>query len=137
MIRGEETLVATIGAVSLSLDPVVGDWVVTIVIAIIAVIGTWLSTRMQNRTKPEHALIDQLQETMKERDEFYRGQIAGIKETAQEANDRAKRAEDKATRNERVNIALFSYAHRLRDHIERRLGPPAPDWPPETNSKED
>lgn len=131
MYRGEETLATTVGALAFSLDPVLGEWFVTIIVAVLAVVGTWTATRIQHRGKPEHAMIDQLQETMKERDEFYKGQIADIKTTAQDANNRATRAEEKATRNERANITLIGYAHRLRNHIELRLDPPAPEWPPE------
>lgn len=131
MVRGEETVIATVGSVSLSLDPIIGDWAVTVIVAVVAALATWGSTKLQHRAKPEHALIDQLQETMRDRDEFYKGQIAEIKQTAQDAQDRAKRAEHKATRNERMNISLFGYANVLRNHIEMRYGPPAPDWPPE------
>ena len=112
MVRGEETVIATSGAVSLSLDPVIGDWVVTLSIAIVAALATWGSTKIQNRTKPEHALIDQLQEDLKD----------------------IRARMDRVERRERVRD---DYIAKLRRHIEQGNPPPPPPWPEALLNKED
>jgi hypothetical protein len=112
VIRGEETVATTVGAVSLSLDPVIGDWLVTVCVAIVAALATWGSTKIQHRTKPEHALIDQLQEDLQ-----------GVRTRM-----------DRLERRERIRD---DYIAKLRRHIEDGNPPPPPPWPEALLNKED
>ena len=112
MIRGEETVIAAAGAVSLSLDPTLGGWIVTVIVAIVAVVGTVWSARTQNRSKPENAFIDQLQEDLRD----------------------VRTRMDRVERRERVRD---DYIAQLRSHIEQGAPPPPPPWPAALLSKED
>ncbi|MEV4902341.1 hypothetical protein AB0K08_13490 [Citricoccus sp. NPDC055426] len=119
MMNGEETFLATIGALALSLDPLLGDWIVTVIVAIIAVIGTWIASRMQHRGRPEHALIDQLQEEMV----VMRADVTGL-----------KAQQNQALRRERIRD---DYISKLRRHIDEGQPPPPPPWPAELSRHHD
>ena len=97
---------------------VVGPWVVALIAGGFAV----YTAKIQHKGRPEHALIDQLQE-----------EIASIRtEKAAELSAMKKdisdlKAEQKASkRRERIRD---DYINKLRRHIEDGNPPPAPDWP--------
>lgn len=104
MFRGEETLATTVGALAFSLDPVLGEWFVTIIVAVLAVVGTWTASRIQHRGKPEHAMIDQMQEEL----------------------SKMRRRMDRFEARDRVYIP---HILKLNHHIETGQGPPAPAIP--------
>jgi hypothetical protein len=74
------------------------------VVAVLGVGGTWLTTKIQHRGKPENALIDQMQEELKS----MRRRMDGF-----EARD----------------LVYLPHILRLNMHIEQGLGPPAPKIP--------
>lgn len=101
----------------------------TIAAAVIGALVTWATVRVQHKGKPENALIDQLQEQMADRDEFWRTQISSIRATAEDAKATADRAESKANKAERRERLLMDYAARLRRQIEDGHPPPPIEWP--------
>jgi TolA-binding protein len=89
------------------------DWALIgpLIVGIVAVIGTLGTTKIQNRGKPENALIDQLQEEMGS----MRKDISDLK-TEQQKSKRREMIRD-------------NYINRLREHINAGNPPPPPEWP--------
>lgn len=83
----------------------------TVIVALIAAAVTWITTKVQHRGKPENALIDQLQENIKE----MKADIAVLK--TEQTNSK---------RRERI---MADYVNSLRQHIESGSPPPPPPWP--------
>lgn len=116
-MRGEETVLATLGAVAVSIDPSLTiPAIATVAAAAVGALVAWSSARLQHRGKPENALIDQLQEeqaTMRE-------DITTLKTDAR-ASLRREYVRD-------------NYIRELRHHIDSGKPPPPPPWPPELTS---
>ncbi|MFJ4287965.1 hypothetical protein ACIPY0_20170 [Paenarthrobacter nicotinovorans] len=91
-------------------------------VAVVTVCGTWLATKIQHKGKPENALIDQLQEQIKDDREAREKETAAMK--ADIAELRAE--QNKAKRRERIRD---DYINRLREHINLGNPPPPPEWP--------
>jgi uncharacterized protein HemX len=94
----------------------------TVVVALVAAAGGWLSMKVQHKGKPENALIDQLQE-----------EIASIRaekprELAETKKDIADLRVEQAKSKKRERIR-DDYINKLRRHIEDGNPPPAPEWP--------
>jgi hypothetical protein len=97
---------------------VVGPWVT----AGIAAAMTWLSTKIQHKGKPENALIDQLQEQIKDDREAKEKEMASMRSDIAEL----KAEQGKAKKRERIRD---DYINKLRRHIEAGSPPPPPEWP--------
>lgn len=81
------------------------------VVAVIGVAGAWITSRIQNKGRPENAIIDQLQEN-------------------QAAQDRKiARLEHRQSQFEARDRVYIPHIIRLNMHIEQQLGPPAPKIP--------
>lgn len=94
----------------------------TAIVAVIAAGGGWLTTKIQHRGKPENALIDQLQEQIKDDREakekemsVMRSDIAGLK--------------DEQRKSKKREHIRDNYINALRDHINAGNPPPPPVWP--------
>lgn len=111
---------------------VVAQVLVPIVTGVLGVWGYHISKKAQKGDR-ENKIIDQLQETIAERDTFWQGQIAEVKATANDAKETAGRAEAKANKSERRERILQDYAAALRQQVERGDPPPPIAWPLELN----
>jgi hypothetical protein len=80
-------------------------------VAVIGFGGAWMTSKIQNKGRPENALIDQLQEELTRQG----GRIDGL-ETEQR---KAKRRE----------MIRDNYINKLREHINAGNPPPPPEWP--------
>ena len=100
------------------------DWTViaAVTVAAIAAGGTYLAARVQNKGRPEHALIDQLQEEVTSLRTEKSKEMTEMKKDIAEL----KAEQSKAKRRERIRD---DYINKLRRHIEDGNPPPAPDWP--------
>lgn len=89
------------------------DWVIAgpVVTGLIAAGVAVLVAKMQNKGRPENALIDQLQEELTR----HSGRISSLESE-----------QTKAKRRERVRD---DYINKLRRHIEDGNPPPPPVWP--------
>lgn len=92
------------------------------VVAVIGFAGAWLTAKIQHRGKPENALIDQLQEQIKE-------DRAATKQTtdAMKADIADLKTEQKKAK--RREMIRDNYINKLRDHINAGNPPPPPEWP--------
>jgi hypothetical protein len=81
------------------------------IVAVIGFGGAWVTSKIQNKGRPENALIDQLQEELSR----HAGRIDGL-ETEQK---KAKRRE----------MIRDNYINKLREHINAGNPPPPPEWP--------
>lgn len=86
------------------IGPEWGTVLAGVIIAGIAALATWGSAKIQHKAKPEHAMIDQLQEEM----------------------EKMRLRMDRFEARDRVYIP---HILRLNHHIESGLGPPAPAIP--------
>lgn len=100
------------------------DWtiVASFSVPVLALCGTWLTVKIQHRGKPENALIDQLQEQIKDDREAREAETAAMKKDIADL----KAEQSKAKRRERIRD---NYINRLRDHINQGNPPPPPEWP--------
>jgi uncharacterized membrane protein YgaE (UPF0421/DUF939 family) len=100
------------------------DWAIVspIVVALFGMSGMWLTAKIQHKGKPENALIDQLQEQIKDDREAKDKEIAAMKV---DIND-LKTEQQKSKRRELIRD---NYINKLRRHIEEGKPPPAPEWP--------
>lgn len=96
----------------------VGPYIVAVITGGVA----WLTAKIQHKGKPENALIDQLQEQIKDDREARELETAAMK--ADIAELRAE--QNKAKRRERIRD---DYINRLREHINLGNPPPPPAWP--------
>lgn len=93
-------------------------WIVAVIAGGFAV----YTAHIQHKGKPEHALIDQLQEEMATIRTDKANEIAAVKKDIADLQ-----AEQKASkRRERIRD---DYINKLRRHIEEGKPPPAPEWP--------
>ncbi|WNM72243.1 hypothetical protein SEA_GUSANITA_22 [Arthrobacter phage Gusanita] len=97
-------------------------WAGGILVALIAGASAWLTAKIQHKGRPEHALIDQLQEEVaslrKGRDE----EIAVMKKDIADL----KTEQNKSKKRERIRD---DYINKLREHINAGNPPPPPAWP--------
>lgn len=100
------------------------DWTFlgAVTVAALTTAGTFLTTRIQHKGRPEHALIDQLQEQVVALRTEKADDIASMKKDI--ADLRAE--QERSKRRERIRD---DYINRLRRHIEDGNPPPAPEWP--------
>jgi hypothetical protein len=82
-----------------------------VVVAVIGFGGAWVTSKIQNKGRPENALIDQLQEELQR----HAGRIDGL-ETEQRKSKRREMIRD-------------NYINKLREHINLGNPPPPPEWP--------
>lgn len=94
----------------------------TTVVAVIAACGGWLTTKIQHRGKPENALIDQLQEQIKDDREARERETASMKADIADLKEEQR----KSKKRERIRD---DYINKLRDHINAGNPPPPPAWP--------
>lgn len=94
----------------------------TVVVAVVAAGGGWLTTKIQHKGKPENALIDQLQEQIKDDREAKEKEMASMRSDIAEL----KAEQSKAKKRERIRD---DYINKLRRHIESGNPPPPPEWP--------
>jgi hypothetical protein len=83
----------------------------TVIVAVIGFGGAWLTSKIQNKGRPENALIDQLQEELTR----HASRISGLESE-----------QGKAKRRERIRD---DYINKLREHINAGNPPPPPEWP--------
>ena len=104
--------------------------------AILALLGTVLTTWITQRFLSKRAksddtqkLIDQLQEERdaadkrrNEADRRHSQELAGVRAQVDKLDERVQRMESR-------ELAFFDYASQLRWHIDQGKGPPPPPWP--------
>lgn len=112
---------------------VVAQVLVPIVTGVLGVWGYHISKKAQKGDR-ENKIIDQLQETLEERDKFWKGQLDAVRDTAERAEAKAASADNRASRVETENRLITEYAYQLRRHIDTEQGPPAPPWPNELDA---
>jgi len=102
----------------------VNEWAIvgSVAVAAVTVCGTWLATKIQHKGKPENALIDQLQEQIKDDREAKDKELSVMRADIAEL----KAEQNKARRREMIRD---NYINRLRDHINAGNPPPPPEWP--------
>jgi len=101
------------------------DWAALIppgIVAGIGAAGVWLTAKIQHKGRPENALIDQLQEQIKDDRE------ARDKELARQ-NVRIEALEVEQRKSKRRERIRDDYINKLRRHIEAGSPPPPPEWP--------
>lgn len=98
--------------------PIVGPWIV----AAIGVGGAWVTAKIQHKGKPENALIDQLQEQIRDDREAKDKELAAMRADIADL----KAEQGKAKRREMIRD---NYINRLREHINAGNPPPPPEWP--------
>ena len=100
------------------------EWAIvgSVAVAVVGLCGTWLATKIQHKGRPENAIIDQLQEQIRDdreaRDKEFANMRADIAELKLE-QQRSKRRE----------MIRDNYINKLRRHIEDGNPPPPPEWP--------
>lgn len=92
------------------------------VVAVLGVGGTWLTTKIQHKGKPENALIDQLQEQITSDRAATKETTDGMKADIRELKDEQRKAK-------RRELIRDNYINKLRDHINAGNPPPPPEWP--------
>lgn len=100
------------------------DWTIIggIIVAAIAAGGTFLGVRVQNKGRPEHALIDQLQEEVNSLRDDKAKDMAEMKRDIADLKDEQRKSRAR-------ELVLADYINKLRRHIELGNPPPAPEWP--------
>ena len=93
-----------------------------VVVAVIGFGGAWVTSKIQNKGRPENALIDQLQEEVAALRTDKAAEMAAMKKDI--ADLKAEQAQSK--KRERIRD---DYINRLRQHIADHKPPPAPEWP--------
>lgn len=84
-------------------------------------VTVWVA-RLQNKGRPEHALIDQLQEQIESMSKEKAQDIAAMKRDI--ADLKLEQRESK-----RREAIRDNYINKLRRHIEDGNPPPPPEWP--------
>lgn len=97
---------------------VAGPYVTGVIAAAVAV----LVAKMQNQGKPENALIDQLQEQIKDDREAKEKEMAAMRSDITDLKDEQR----KSKRREHIRD---NYIILLREHINAGNPPPPPMWP--------
>lgn len=97
---------------------VIGPYVVGVFGALVA----WLTARIQNKGRPENAMIDQLQEQIKDDREAKEREMNVMRSDIAELKDEQK----KSKRREHIRD---NYIILLREHINLGNPPPPPAWP--------
>ena len=85
------------------------------VVAVIGFGGAWLTSKIQNKGRPENVLIDQLQEELTR----HSSRISSLESEQTKAKKRERIRDD--------------YINKLRRHIEDGNPPPPPAWPDDLN----
>lgn len=100
------------------------DWTFlgAVTVAALTTAGTFLTTRIQHKGRPEHALIDQLQEQVESLRTEKAEDIAAMKADIATL----KQEQEKSKRREQIRD---NYINRLREHINAGNPPPPPEWP--------
>lgn len=93
-------------------------WIVALIAGAFAV----YTAKIQHKGRPEHALIDQLQEEVASLRTGRDTEIALMKKDISDL----KTEQDKSKKRERIRD---DYINKLRHHIEEGKPPPAPEWP--------
>ena len=86
-------------------------WIGLVVVAVIGAASAWLTSLLQNKGKPENALIDQLQENQASQ------------------STRMAAMEKRIAAFESRDVLYIPHIIRLNAHINQNLGPPAPRMP--------
>ena len=97
---------------------VVGPWVVALIAGGFAV----YTAKIQHKGRPEHALIDQLQEEIASIRTEKAAELSAMKKDISDLKDEQR----KSKKRERIRD---DYINKLRRHIEEGKPPPAPEWP--------
>ncbi|WP_350347273.1 hypothetical protein ABIQ69_11590 [Agromyces sp. G08B096] len=112
------------------------EWLITVVVAVIAAAGGWGSAFLQSRAKSRddrQALIDQLQEERNYADEQRRLEREAFSiELAKEREQIAAERVEYTTRLDRMwadKAASRAHVAQLNDHIWQRKPPPPPEPP--------
>jgi hypothetical protein len=92
------------------------------IVALIAGGFATYTAHIQHKGRPEHALIDQLQEEVTSLRTEKATEMAAMKKDIADL----KTEQDKSKRRERIRD---DYISKLRRHIEDGNPPPAPEWP--------
>jgi hypothetical protein len=100
------------------------DWALVSpwIVALIGGSGAVLTMKIQHKGRPEHALIDQLQEEVAALRTEKASEIAGMKKDIADL----KAEQQKSKRREMIRD---NYINKLRRHIEDGNPPPPPEWP--------
>ena len=93
-----------------------------VIVAVIGFGGAFVTSKIQNKGRPENALIDQLQEQIKDDREAKEKEMASMRSDIAEL----KTEQGKAKKRERIRD---DYINQLRQHIADQKPPPAPEWP--------
>ena len=92
------------------------------VVAVLGFAGAWLTSKIQHKGKPENALIDQLQEQIKDDREAKEKEMAAMRSDIAELKDEQRKS--KKREHIRDNYIIL-----LREHINAGNPPPPPMWP--------
>ena len=98
--------------------PAAGPYIVAVITGGVA----WITAKIQHKGKPENALIDQLQEQIKDDREAKEKEMASMRSDIAEL----KAEQGKAKRREMIRD---NYINKLREHINLGNPPPPPEWP--------
>ena len=82
-----------------------------VIVAVIGFGGAWVTSKIQNKGRPENVLIDQLQEELTR----HAARITGLESEQYKAKKREQIRDN--------------YINRLREHINQGNPPPPPEWP--------
>lgn len=93
-----------------------------VVVAVIGFGGAWVTSKIQNKGRPENALIDQLQEVIES------DRLANKATTDSMKSDIADLKEEQRKSKKREHIR-DNYIILLREHINLGNPPPPPAWP--------
>jgi hypothetical protein len=92
------------------------------IVAVIGFGGAWLTTKIQHKGKPENALIDQLQEQIKDDREAKEKEMASMRADISDLKDEQRKSK-------RREVIRDNYINKLREHINAGNPPPPPEWP--------
>lgn len=93
-----------------------------VILPVMSLLGAWLVAKIQHKGKPENALIDQLQEQIKDDREAKEKEMAAMKTDISELKDEQKKSK-------RREVIRDNYINKLREHINLGNPPPPPEWP--------
>jgi len=93
-----------------------------VVVAVIGFGGAWVTSKIQNKGRPENALIDQLQEQIKDDREAKEREMTVMRTDIAELKDEQR----KSKKREHIRD---NYILQLREHINLGNPPPPPAWP--------
>ena len=100
------------------------DWAIvgSVAVAVVGLCGAILTARIQHKGRPENAIIDQLQEQIKDDREAKEKEMAVMRADILDL----KTEQQKSKRREMIRD---NYINRLREHINLGNPPPPPEWP--------